>query len=326
MRVLVTGAGGFVGTWLIKALRTRLGSTAQIFAAAPQSDPGVREGVTCVPMDVTKPEQVASAISAIVPSSVIHLAAISFVPEARRDPRHTWEVNFGGTMHLAHAILEHSPAARLIFAGSSEVYGGTFNAQGGVPLNETALLDPTNTYAASKAAADLLLGQMAHDGLRVVRFRPFNHTGPGQADRFAIPAFATQIARIERGLQPPTMRVGNLDARRDLIDVRDVVSAYVLATMAQDGPSCQSLFNLASGVPRRIGDVLEALLSRAQARINVESEPSLMRRNDTPLALGDATRAREVLGWYPRIPWDNTLDDVLDHCRAEVDRQMKYPL
>ncbi len=171
-----------------------------------------------------------------------------------------------------------------------------------------------NPYATTKAAADLLLGEMAEAGLQAVRFRPFNHTGPGQSTAFAVPSFAAQIAAIERGEREPVMRVGNLDARRDFLDVRDVVEAYLLAATASSLPRGVVL-NLASGEPRRIGDVLDALLRLSSVAIRVERDPALMRPSDVPVTAGNAARARALLGWRPSIPWETTLRDVLDDHR-----------
>ena len=294
-RILVTGAGGFVGGWLLNAL-----------------PPGWR--VAAPPLDVRDEAAVDSLVRDLRPTGVVHLAALSHVQESRALARETFDVNFTGTMVLAEAVLRHAPAARFLFVGSSEAYGDTFNAWSR-PLDESAPLDPANPYAASKAAADLLVGQMARDGLQAVRFRPFNHTGPGQSPRFAVPAFAQQIARIERGLQEPELRTGNLEPLRDFLDVRDVVAAYVAALTRPEPLAAGTIVNLASGVPRRIGDILRDLCALARAPVRVVPDPARMRPNDTPLAAGDAARARELLGWRPRIAWSQTLADVLEAAR-----------
>jgi GDP-4-dehydro-6-deoxy-D-mannose reductase len=150
--------------------------------------------------------------------------------------------------------------------------------------------------------------------------RPFNHTGPGQSTAFVVPAFAAQIARIEAGLQAPVLKVGNLDALRDFLDVRDVADAYVRALFQPDLAS-GTILNVASGVPRRIGDALEGLRALARCEIKVEPDPARMRPNDTPLAIGDAARARALLGWAPAIAWETTLADTLDFWREAVTRE-----
>ena len=255
-------------------------------------------------------------LAAVRPTAVIHLAAVSSAAEARDDARLAWDVNLRGTSTLAEAVMRHAPEARFLYAGSSEAYGRSFSGVS-TPLDETAALNPRNVYAATKAAADLMLGQMAEDGLRVVRFRPFNHTGPGQSPRFVVAAFAGRIAAIEQGERPAVMTVGNLDAQRDFLDVRDVVAAYALAIEAQ-ALTPYAVYNLASGRPRRIGDVLAALLALSRVRISVETDEALLRPSETPIAVGDARRAHDELGWRPRIPWETTLRETLEASRDTV--------
>ena len=158
------------------------------------------------------------------PDSCIHLAAISTIAAAQQDQDRAWQVNLHGTLSLAHAILRYAPECQLIFASTADAYGASFEP--GAKLDEHAPLAPLNTYSATKAAADLALGSMARQGLRVVRLRPFNHTGPGQTAQFVVAAFARQVARIAAGRQPPVLEVGNLEPRRDFLDVRDVCAAY----------------------------------------------------------------------------------------------------
>ena len=334
-RILVTGAGGFVGGHLIRALSSRggdirivagrhagaqgLAGMQGLAGAQGLAGPDPAAGCESVDLDITDTAQVRAAIRAVRPTALVHLAAVAALQEARLDPERTFRINLTGTMNLAAAVMQEAPEARFLFVGTSEVYGGTFRTRT-TALDETALLDPTNPYAASKAAADLLIGQMARDGLRSVRLRPFNHTGPGQSTAFVVPAFAAQVARIEAGLQPPVLQVGNLDALRDFLDVRDVVDAYVRAIFAPDLARGQVL-NIASGVPQRIGDALDGLRALARCEIRIEPDPARMRPNDTPLAIGDATRARAALGWAPGIAWETTLADTLDFWRENVARE-----
>ena len=307
-RVLVTGAGGFVGSWLVPALERCLPAGSEILATGR-----ARAGASTA-LDITDAAAVDAAVASFRPTCVIHLAAVSSLDEARIGTRQAWTVNLFGTFNLAEAVMREAPDARFIFTGSSEVYGGSFNR--GAAVDESAPLDPRSVYATTKASADLMLGQMAEAGLRSVRFRPFNHTGPGQSTAFAIPAFASQIAAIERGKRPPVLKVGNLDARRDFLDVRDVVEAYRLAVLAPDLPhGC--IFNVASGEPRRIGDALDTLLGLTTATVAVEHDEARMRFSDVPVTAGDAGALRDALGWSPRIAWSTTLGDVLDACRRQ---------
>ena len=204
----------------------------------------------------------------------------------------------------------------LLFVSSSEVYGRSFRA--GAALDETAAAAPMNAYAATKAAADLALGALVGDGLRAIRLRPFNHTGPGQSAEFVVPAFARQVARIEAGLQPPVMRVGALDPRRDFLDVRDVCDAYVACLERADAIEPGTILNIASGTPRRIGDVLRDLLDLAGVTATLETGTTLLRPSEIPIAAGDAGVARARLGWNPAIEWEQTLHDVLRDWRGRV--------
>ena len=201
-----------------------------------------------------------------------------------------------------------------MFASSSEVYGSSFSS--GLPLDEAALLAPRNTYAATKAAADLALGAMCENGLRAIRLRLFNHTGPGQTAAFVIPAFAQQIARIARGLQMPSLRVGALDPRRDFLDVRDVCAAYVMCLRRLPDLASGLILNVASGIPRRIGDVLADMLRLAGVQALIETEITRLRATDIATAAGNASGAERLLGWQPKIPWETTLADVLSDWRT----------
>lgn len=315
-RVLVTGGAGFVGHWVIRALRTDLPGAEIInmsHCGAAPPDKRVIEAKA----DIANRAEVDAVVRAYPPSAVIHLAAIAAPGRARQQPERAWAVNVFGTWHVAEAVLRHAPDALFVFVGSSEVYGATHKTATGA-LREEAPLAPLNTYATTKAAADLLVGQLAHEGLRCLRFRPFNHTGPGQSSDYVVAAFARQIARIERGLQPPVVRVGNLDAERDFLDVRDVAAAYVTAVVGRQPLDSGSIFNLASGQAWRIGDMLQALIDRARVRVSVEIDPQRLRPVEIKRAVGDATRAKEMLHWSPRFAFEATLADVLEDWRGRV--------
>lgn len=308
--ILVTGASGFVGRWLIPALVTAL-PEAQVIGTATAP----AEGQGLVPLDVRDHRSARSLIAQLKPTAVVNLAAFSVIREAEQDPSAAFDVNMFGPMRLAEAVLDANPACRFLFIGSSEVYGGTFR-DWRRPLDESAPLDPMNLYATAKAAGDLAIGQLGYRGLKAVRFRPFNHTGPGQSDRFALAAFIAQIDRIEQGLQPPLIQVGNLDAERDFVDVRDIVRAYVTAIARPEPLPNGTIINLASGRPTRIGTLLDHLLSQAKVSIRVRHDPERIRAWETPLVVGDASRARDLLGWQAAIPVERTLDDMLHAVRA----------
>lgn len=296
--ILVTGASGFVGGHLLAELRRQLPAAGLI-----ESD-----------FDITDPAAVADGVGRASPTAIVHLAAIAAPMEAGRDPDTAWRVNLGGTLNIARACL--SASSVLLFASSADAYGASFLS--GLPLDEGAPLAPLNTYGATKAAADLALGAMAAEGLRAIRMRPFNHTGPGQSESFAVPAFARQIARIEAGLQPPVLEVGALDAERDFLDVRDVCAAYVASVRHADTLPPRCILNLASGRARRIGDVLQELLRVSGVTAEIRSDQALLRPSEIRSAVGDATLAGRLLQWSPKIAWEQTLRDVLADWRRRV--------
>lgn len=313
MQILITGAGGFVGPHLIAELAHGLERDALIVPAAAKNAERFSNVAEALPLDVTDEEAVGRVIGDLEPTHIIHLSAISSPPQASADFTAAWRVNTLGTLNVAHAILRHVPKCWLIFAGSGLVYGNT--AKSGRLLDEAALLAPNSDYSATKAAADLALGALTARGLKSVRLRLFNHTGPGQTEEFVVPSFAAQIARIEAGLQPPVIRVGNLDATRDFLDVRDVTSAYALVIQKSPDLDPGLVLNVASGAPRTIQSILDALLALSSAEITVESDPSRMRASDTPVYVGSAEAARRILGWAPRHSFSATLSEVLAYWR-----------
>jgi GDP-4-dehydro-6-deoxy-D-mannose reductase len=312
-RVLVSGGDGFVGRHLVRALGAALPAGHEIIVGE-HSAPTAPAAVRRVVLDVTNADRVRAVLAAEQPTHVFHLAASAAVQAAARDLRATWTLNFGGTLNVALGLAEAAPKGRLLFTSSAQVYGASFKS--GRPLDETAALDPVDPYGASKAAADILVGDMARQGLRAIRLRPFNHTGAGQGAGFVVPDFAMQIVRIERGEQPPVINVGNLESRRDLLDVQDVVDAYVRAVLQFDQlpPGCA--INIASGKNMAIGEILELLLSLSRAKIEVRQDPARMRTSDIPVIVGDAGLAGRLLHWKPQRDLRATLAAVLDYYRT----------
>ena len=299
-RVLVTGAGGFVGRQFLTLIReTRF--DIEILPSFP---------------DITDADAVEQTITALRPDVVFHFAAVSSIGSARLAPERAWEVNLHGTLNVARAIRHTVSSCLLVFASSAEAYGDSFRS--GMPLSETAALAPGNTYSATKAAADLALGALAHDGLQTVRVRPFNHTGAGQAEAFVVPAFARQLALIEAGQQEPVISVGNLEAERDFLDVKDVCAAYLACLDRATNLTPGAIFNLCSEYTRSIRSVLDDLLRISGLTVRVEIAPEKLRPVDIPRACGNSAHARAVLGWKPRIAWDDTLSSVLADWRERV--------
>jgi GDP-4-dehydro-6-deoxy-D-mannose reductase len=304
---MITGAGGFVGKHVTASLRSAI-EHIEIIPTSRQS--GSSLGTEQIEqLDVTDRTRVKDIIKRNCPTHIIHLAGMAALPAAAANPDATWEIHLGGTLNVARAIVECVPECLLIYVGSGQVYGAS--AHRGWPMDENTLLNPTDTYTTSKAAADLALGAMATSGLRCVRFRPFNHIGPGQSENFAIASFAAQIARIKAGKRNAVLKVGNLEARRDFLDVRDVATAYTLAVSTARTIPSGTILNLASGNAHPIRFLLDILINIADMPITVEVDTLRLRPNDTPVFVGNAAKAHELLGWKPRFSLEQTLQDTL---------------
>ena len=245
------------------------------------------------------------------PDAVVHLAAISFVQDVERAPEPAFTTNVRGTHNLLEATLHHAPDATFVAVSSAEVYGKVSPAD--LPLRERQPLAPANLYAVTKVAVEALCHACA-SSLRIVILRPFNHIGPGQSPSFVVSSFARQIAQIEAGRAEPVLRVGNLDARRDFTDVRDVADAYRLAI-----EYCQpnTPYNVCSGEAVSIQHVLDTLLSMTTARIRVEPDPARLRPSDLPILLGCPDKFLQATRWQQRLKLVQSLADVLGYWRGQ---------
>ncbi len=315
VRTLITGAGGFVGGHLCAYLLTHtdwelLGTVYPNPVDEQPAEPRLRLRF----VDLRDPAAVQGLVEEVRPDFIFHLAAQSFVPASFADPWDTLENNIRAELNLLEAVRHSGRETRVLVIGSNEEYGAP--TAGGLPLTEQSPLQPSNPYAVSKVAQDFL-GLQYHLAYRmlVVRVRPFNHTGPGQSPRFVVPAFASQIARIEVGLQEPVMKVGNLQASRDFTDVRDIVRAYYLAATEGDPGE---VYNLASGRAQSVRGLLETLLSYSSTHIRVERDPERYRPVDVPVVYGSTDKFYRRTGWQPQIPFEQTLRDVLDDWRKQV--------
>ncbi len=309
MRALVTGAGGFVGHHLVRELEAQGWS---VVAAGGPSDERLP-----VRIDLGDEASLLAALDRAKPETVFHLAAQSFVPESLRAPHETYEVNVLGTARLLSAVREHARHARtmprLLFTSSAEVYGARDASE--LPFLESLSLQPRNPYAASKAAAEaVLLGEMHSFGGDVVIARAFNHIGPGQSERFAAASFARGLARIAAGAGT-VLEVGNLDAERDVLDVRDVVRAYVaLALHGERG----EVYNVCSGRTVAMRELLRELILIAGVPVEVRSDPGRMRPSEIPVSFGSNAKLIARTGWSPRVTLRESLRDIYDDARNRL--------
>jgi GDP-4-dehydro-6-deoxy-D-mannose reductase len=265
-----------------------------------------------VQADLSDPDATAQALDAAQPDVIFHLAGQPFVPESFRDPAATLATNTLGALHIFLALIARHRSARVLVVGTNEEYGKIQPED--LPLTEHAPLRPTSPYGVSKVAQSML-GLQYHlsHGLDVVRVRPFTHIGPRQNERFVTASFARQIARIERGLQPPVMQVGNLSACRDFTDVRDVVRAYDL--LMRHGAAGE-VYNVGTGQAVMIRAMLDMLLTESNVPIQVQTNADLMRPIDIPLVSCDASKLRACTGWAPSIMINQTMRDILAYWRA----------
>jgi GDP-4-dehydro-6-deoxy-D-mannose reductase len=315
-RFLITGANGFVGNHFIEDCLYSFPEDAHYFGWGLEGFGIENDRVSWDKVDLRDSNSIDQAVQRAKPTIVVHLAAISHVPTSYENPELVWDINLLGTLRLLEALKRHSPEAIVLIVSSSEIYGRSFNT--GIALDEKALLAPRNPYAVSKSAADLLAGQYSETGMKIFRLRPFNHVGPGQSSDFVVSAFASQIAEIENGQREPIINVGNLEAKRDFLHVKDVVRAYLQVIQNADQLLPGEIFNVCSGIPRAISDVLRDLLSMSSIDISIQQDESRMRPSDTPFAIGSAESIKSRLGWHPKISWKDTLKDMLEYWRKTL--------
>jgi GDP-4-dehydro-6-deoxy-D-mannose reductase len=314
-RVLITGVSGFAGSFLAERLLKN--STYQVIGTYHSTVPQLftDSKLQLEKIDLENGQLVDHLIGAVKPDIVVHLAALTSPADSFSDPSRTIINNVVGQVNILESIRTHNlHSARIIIVSSADVYG--IIKPEDVPIDELTPFRPGNPYGVSKITQDFLgLQYFLAYNLDIIRVRPFNHIGPRQGGRFAIASFAKQIAEIEKGKMEAVMRVGNLDAKKDFTDVRDIVRAYELLF---DKGEAGEAYNLGSGNAYTIKELLDKLLSYSKVEIVVEQDQNLMRPSDSAYLICDNTKLHSATGWMPEVSIDETLKNILDYWREVV--------
>jgi GDP-4-dehydro-6-deoxy-D-mannose reductase len=314
MKVLITGIAGFAGSHLAELLLS--GGDEVMGACLPgettRNIEPFKTRVGLFPCDIRDAGAARKLIAETRPDEIYHLAALAFIPDSIADPRLTFEINLFGTLNVFEAAKRLQPSPSVLFVGSADEYGRVKEDE--LPVTEQNPLRPLNPYSVSKVSAGMLAYQYAASGsMRVVRVRPFNHTGPRQSPQFVCSDFARQIVEAEKGRRPPEIWVGNLKPKRDFTDVRDVVRAYrdVLRRGEQG-----EVYNICSGKAVEIGRILDSLLAISGHTFSVVKQPERARGSDVSEIRGDYAKLRRAINWQPTIPLEKTLSDMIEYWRG----------
>lgn len=313
-KALIIGGAGFVGSYLIHQLKDIDGFQVAVTKMPQETIPG--EGFEVYDLNILERESIERLLAQLRPDYIFHLAAQSSVYLSWKNPGLTIDVNIKGSVNVMDAVrtLDYQP--RILLIGSGEEYGHVSPEE--VPIVETNMVRPGNIYAATKVCQNLI-GKIYTDayGLEMMSVRAFNHIGPNQAPMFVVADFCKQVAEIEAGLKEPVIRVGNLNARRDFTDVRDVVRAYSL--LAQHGKKGET-YNVGSGHAVRIQEILDKILELSQTAISVEVDPDKLRPVDVPIIEANTAKLCECTGWSRQIPLEQTLQETLDYWRERTSK------
>lgn len=316
MKVLITGITGFVGSYMAEFLlkhypRTKVFGTMR-WRSRLENIIHIKKKISLIECDLKDPVSTRKVIEQVMPDYIFHLAAQSFVPTSWHAPTDTLTTNVIGQINVFEAVRQLNLKTKIQIAGSSEEYGHVYPEE--LPIKETNPLRPLSPYAVSKVTQDFLGYQYYKSyNMHIIRTRAFNHSGPRRGEVFVESNFARQIVEIEKGYQPPVIKVGNLETRRDYTDVRDIVRAYYLA-LEKGEPG--EVYNICSGKDIQIGELLEKLLSMTKVKIRVQKDPNRLRPSDVLVLLGDASKFKSITGWEPKIKFDQTLRDMLKYWRG----------
>lgn len=318
MRVLITGITGFAGSHLAEYILSNH-SGVEVFGivrwrSRMDNILHIQDKIKLMEADLKDMVSLRGVMADVKPDRIFHLAAQSFVPTSWKCPAETFAINAIGEVNLFEAVLSLNQTPKIQIAGSSEEYGQVFSNE--IPMKETNPFRPLSPYAVSKVAQDLLAFQYYKSySLRTVRTRGFNHTGPRRGDVFVTSSFARQIAEIEQKKRPPVIHVGNLEAKRDFTDVRDMVRAYWLSL--EKGVEGE-VYNIGSGQAYSMQEVLDLLMSLSRSKMEIKVDPARLRPSDVPVLLSDSSKFRALTGWRPMIPFKQTILDLLNFWREHA--------
>lgn len=317
MKVLITGITGFVGSHLADYLLSR--GNIEIYGierwrSKTENIEHIKDKIELIECDIRDASSVNKVILRVMPEKIFHLAAQSFVLTSWHAPAETLSTNIIGELNLFEGVRNSNINPWIHIAGSSEEYG-LVNADE-LPVKESNLLRPLSPYAVSKVGQDMLAYQYYQSyKLKVIITRGFNHTGPRRGEVFVCSNFAKQIAEIEKNKTEPIIYVGNLEAKRDFTDVRDMVKAYWLAT-----EKCEpgEVYNICSGKAWSISEIMDKLLKLSKVKVKIKQDPTRLRPSDVPMLVGDNNKFCKQTGWKPEIPFEKTLEDLLNYWRERV--------
>ena len=315
-KALITGIAGFAGSHLAELLLRQGDDVYGLCRPRSKTDhiESIKSKLHLEDADLLDSHSLYTTIARIKPDYIFHLAAQSFVPTSWVSPSVTLEVNVVGSANIFEAVRQVGINPVIQIACSSEEYGLVHPDE--IPIKETNPLRPLSPYAVSKVAMDYLGYQYYRSyGLNIVRTRGFNHTGPRRGETFVTSNFAKQIAMIEKGKQEPVIHVGNLEAQRDWTDVRDVVRGYLVAVEKCDPGE---VYNICTGKAVKVSAMLNILLSFSKVKVQTKEDSSRMRPSDVPILIGNNTKFVQKTGWKPEIPFEKTMEDLLNYWRERV--------
>jgi GDP-4-dehydro-6-deoxy-D-mannose reductase len=317
-KILITGATGFVGIHLLEQIINA--QNADLYGtyhseSSLENISNHKEKINLTKLDLQSEENVNKLIEVVKPDIIYHLAASTSAAESFKSPKETVVNNITSEINLLEAVKNNNLlATKILIVSSAEVYGDVKKED--LPIDEDTPFNPTNPYAVSKLAQDFLGRQyfLAYK-LNIIRVRPFNHIGPGQSDNFVVSSFAKKIVEIEKGKREPVLPVGNLEARRDFTDVRDMVKAYILL---MERGILGEVYNIGLGKSFKIADILDQLISISGVKVKIESDKSLFRPIDNPDFVCNYSRLKSITGWVPEIALEKTLTDVINYWRSKI--------